>query len=132
MTCLVGIDPGTTTGIAVYYNGATVTLTLPSSAVLYYLEELNPLPSHIAIERFATAGKLSKYGLETIDLVGQVKGWAFARGVTVILFAPQSRRAWMGVDEPTMHQQDAKAHLLHLMEHQNVKVNSKRTEAETA
>lgn len=121
---LIGVDPGITTGLAEYYAETDYisTETIHCDVALIAIAErhkLNPIDA-IAIERFATAGKLSKYGLATIDLIGQIKGWAYATGVLVYIFAPQSRKAWQGYTEATVHQNDARAHLLHMMRELNV------------
>lgn len=113
----VAIDPGGTTGVAVFEDGEIRTKTLPIKDVILWLDSLFSVApiAAIAIEKFATAGRLSKYGLETIDLVGQIKGWAFCRDVNVYLYVPQSRKGFQEHKHPTPHQDDAEAHLRHLM-----------------
>lgn len=123
---LIAIDPGGTTGIAIYDPLINLigTVAINIGNVLFFVDEAHKSYAFdgIAIEPFRTAGRLSSYGLETIDLVGQLKGWAYCNKVPVTLYPPQSRRAWMEKDEPTPHQQDAKAHLKHFMQNQGIKI----------
>lgn len=121
---LIAIDPGGTTGIAIYdpISNCIGTAAVNIDNVIFVVDHAHKnMPfDGIVIEPFRTAGRLSKYGLETIDLVGQLKGWAYCNNVPVTLYPPQSRKAWMENDEPTPHQQDAKAHLKHFMKNNGI------------
>src|SRR5688500_8214778 len=77
----------------------------------------------VVVERFATSGRLSKYGLETIDLVGRIRGYCYALGIVCSLQTPMSRKAWkLQGSEKTQHEVDAKAHLLQYMHRKNIDV----------
>ncbi len=77
----------------------------------------------VIIERFATSGRISSYGLQTVELVGAIKGWCWSRGVDFHLSTPTQRYPQMGVAEQAVgsiitpskfakHEVDALAHLL--------------------
>jgi hypothetical protein len=77
----------------------------------------------VVVERFATAGRLSSYGLQTIELVGTIRGWCWAKGVEFFTATPQQRYPRMGLAEQAVgwiitpstvakHEVDALAHLL--------------------
>lgn len=129
---IIAIDPGRTTGIATARLPETLplrlqfeTFILPIDNVMEFIDdkEASSLTA-IVVEYFATAGRLSKYGLETIDLVGQIKGWCLAKGVRIKTQSPVSRRAWIkpaedylkGQGKYVIHQVDALSHLLQYIE----------------
>lgn len=117
---VLAIDPGTTTGLAWYLDGEFTTLATEADNVIKLLT--NDL-DWLVIERFATAGRISKYGLQTVNLVGQVKGWCYAFDKTLVIQSPQSRKAWQmqGDSFPKKtkpkleHEGDAMAHLLQFL-----------------
>lgn len=125
---ILAIDPGTTTGLAWrVFDGATYSfgaVTQNAELVLGFIHDFHREKSfdRIVIERFATAGLMSKYGLQTVDLVGQVKGYCYAKGIPVYLQSPQSRKAWEDKADRVLprrliiHEHDAMAHLLEHME----------------
>lgn len=130
---LLAIDPGGTTGYAVRFNfGDTVTGTTTDPEQVWSLvrEASGGAESTVIIERFATAGMLSRYGLHTIELVGGVRALCWEYSIKLVERQPQQRRAWQKqaeellraqgrkrggcTDEKTymIHEEDALAHLL--------------------
>lgn len=77
----MAIDPGASTGVAFLLvdnvgQEHIITMTVPShdgdvSSVVNLL--LENTPEVVILERFISRGMLSKYGLETIELVGAIK-----------------------------------------------------------
>lgn len=120
---ILAIDPGGSTGLAWYLDGEIDTKCVPISEAM---DNLTLEYDLFVIERFATAGRLSKDGLATIDLVGQVKGWCYAMLKPVILHSPQSRKAWQRDAEffpgrkRIIHERDALAHLLQYLDAKDV------------
>lgn len=126
---VMAIDPGGNTGIAWYLDGKIDSVCVPVTKAMSVI--MDESIEFFVIERFATSGRISKYGIETIDLVGQVKGWCLAKGKTLTLQSPQSRRAWMEratnflgakrrIDD---HEDDALAHLFQYLESIGIKIN---------
>lgn len=130
------IDPGASTGIAMEFDNdiiATATVPTPDGDIHNIIELLlSKQPRVIIIERFITRGNISRYGLETIELVGAVKtlvylastlpGWPImelirrtpAQRATRI---PQAKKILTARREEhgfsfTKHEVDALAHLL--------------------
>lgn len=122
MSTAIAIDPGQTTGIAVRMNagGGVVTNTCvvtSAEEVWKYVAGLEW--SAVIIERFATAGYLSKYGLHTIEIVGGVKALCYTRALKLVVHTPQFRypymteaKAFLADREHMVHEVDALAHLL--------------------
>lgn len=129
----IAIDPGGTTGIAVYKycdeeqahtcNPDNVTTqTLPPTEVLKWLDSQyihNRIVS-VAAERFITAGRLSKFGLLTIELYASILGWCHAKGILFYTQNPTTRKPYQHIAEDIfpkwekriVHENDALAHLL--------------------
>ena len=76
-TKALAIDPGASTGAAILRHDGTIwTATVPASdgdvsEVVKLI--LRSQPEVIIIERFLTTGMLSRYGIETLELIGAVK-----------------------------------------------------------
>lgn len=124
---IIAIDPGGTTGVAIYADGEYATMTLPINDVMQQLNDW-AMPDVFVVEFFATAGRLSRYGLATIDLVGQIKGYCFAKNIPCVTQSPMSRKAWVLPAEKVLrgrphviHETDALAHLLEYQELLSVK-----------
>jgi hypothetical protein len=99
---LVAIDPGLSTGIAFRFdNGAWGTVTVIQTPDP--LERLHMVLSTIVerlhkdsceaiiVEAFITMGYLSKYGIETIELVGALKTLGYLWSVPLVKQAPIQR-----------------------------------------
>lgn len=132
---IISIDPGGTTGIAIRMPDNTInTMALASSrgsiTAAEELWELVPSATQIVIERFATSGLISRYGLATVELVGGVKALCHHLKIPLAVRMPQQRRAFqhlaysslsqLGLKRSdtgnagtfTVHEEDALAHLL--------------------
>lgn len=102
---IIAIDPGQHTGIAVRLdNGEWATLMadkLPDDTerlnmVLDTLTDLiqRNTTTAIVVENFKTMGYLSKYGIETIELIGAVKAMCFVYDVKLVRQDPSHRDAF--------------------------------------
>lgn len=128
MTSIMAIDPGMTTGIAArlpdgtYWTGLAHTL----EEVITFLLDIQP--DIVIYERFATAGRISQYGLQTVELVGMIRGMAQTlayldgKQIKLIRCTPAQRkmrqfeadyfvRHEQGNSQRLVHCKDALAHL---------------------
>lgn len=124
----LSIDPGLHTGIARNVNGVYSTTCLVGEfenhtqiLVWRYIidNHLALKQGYVVIERFATAGVLSKYGLETIHIVGGTLALCQAFNIKVHIHIPQNRYAFqkqakemLKKTKHVIHEEDALAHLL--------------------
>lgn len=117
---MASIDPGMTTGLAFRLNGDLHTCVVTDEHEIFDLIEGM---EQVVIERFQTAGRLSAPGLITIELVGSVRGWCYAKGIPLTMqfpvdrypFMREAQRAIGTVIQPSKwakHEVDALAHLL--------------------
>jgi hypothetical protein len=137
---VLAIDPGGHSGLAWFESGLSYEFTTRCVLISEVMGYVNSWHDVVVIEPFATAGMLSRYGLETIDLVGQVKGWCLAKNIPVVLQRPQSRRAWQdkaeayivanktSLSQPPLvgpnfivHEEDALAHLMQYLERNGIR-----------
>lgn len=120
---IIAIDPGKTTGIAVYDGTTLATEVLLSQTAVW--DRISPVGvDTVVIERFSTADYLSKYGLLTIEIVGGVKAICYQQGKTLVVHSPQNRSSMQetahthlkGKNVPFMiHEEDALAHMLYYL-----------------
>lgn len=127
---IIAIDPGLTTGMAFRFdnqNWATKTIT-PEAGMLGVLSEITKRePSLVVIEAYIGSAALNKYAIETLELIGAVRGVCLIRGVPVEKRIPAVRKlmeleagafltarkkAMRGVFNYTVHEVSALAHLL--------------------
>lgn len=83
----------------------------------------------VVIERFATSGVLSKYGAETIEIVGGVKALCQLYEIPIFVHQPQTRypfqqqaKEMLSTKKHVIHEEDALAHLLafeYIMSHKD-------------
>ncbi len=124
---LFACDPGVTTGVALYnpYSDSHVwtdECKTPEDVIQLVVDFK---PDVIVVERFATSGRISKYGLETTELVGALWGVSKLLDIKFVRQTPQSRRSFLvdavEHDAPSLHgrgthagrhERDALAHLL--------------------
>lgn len=123
---ILSIDPGGTTGIAMQIVSPDAQQRLVRTATTDTPEQLYDLVAQykwdaVICERFATAGRMSHYGLYTVELVGGVKALCYAYGMHFTYRQPQNRKAFQDVAHSQLtaegkafvvHQEDALAHLL--------------------
>jgi Ni,Fe-hydrogenase III large subunit len=123
----LAIDPGQTCGFALHDNIMEETKTWCDD-YNHMLTAIDSMaPDTVVIERFVTAGRLSKYGLLTIELVGMARGFCRAKGINIITRMAYSRHPYQVMAEEMRdaeskgmhrtgkrcgHENDALAHLL--------------------
>lgn len=119
----VAFDPGETTGVAWSQGGTIYTNELPYDSVMHFMED--DAITEVVVELFATAGRISRYGLRTVELVGMLNGWCLANGILFTKQTPSSRKGYQLEAESfygavslsnhrrrSKHENDALAHLL--------------------
>ena len=119
---IVAVDPGPHIGVAIRYNDGTLDVRMLHNELLEFMDVIMQLkPDEIVVERFATGGRMSGYGHETVEIVGVCRGLAFALGARFEKRTPQQRYAFMeqaheqlkiGRSKLRSHEVDALAHLL--------------------
>jgi hypothetical protein len=115
---VLAIDPGGSTGVALRLpdgSYTTTTTSTPSELFDIILEK----PDVVICELFATGGRVDKYMIYTIDLVGGIKALCYALGVRCVMHTPQRRYPWLLAANSLLpksyalrHEVDALAHLL--------------------
>jgi hypothetical protein len=123
---IISLDPGLTSGFAIRFdNGSWGTAAIPRSMmeVVSKIDEYKP--TILIIETFIGIAYNSKYGIETMELIGAVKYWCLLNNCELVrrtnvqrkplmpaaIVLLQERRKLLGkryVD----HETDALAHLL--------------------
>ena len=94
----IALDPGISTGYAARHdNGAWATATLSPGAATDLRDTLQWLlldrenVEEVVIETFASRGLISAYGIETIELIGAVRGICSIRNIAVVRQTPTQR-----------------------------------------
>lgn len=117
---ILAIDPGGSTGVAVRYpDGTFKTATLHSGEMLweFFIER----PDVVVFEIFQTGGRVDRYMIHTIELVGGIKAACLVLGLAGFAHSPQKRYPWISeatdllkaLNTPhTKHEIDALSHLL--------------------
>src|SRR3990167_1416896 len=88
---ILSIDPGITTGLAVRYTDGILRVSSTRSP-----EDLWRLIDRLALdavvcESFATAGRISRYGLQTVRLIGSIQHACWQRSVRLVEQPPSFR-----------------------------------------
>lgn len=103
---IVAVDPGQNVGLAVRFDNSNWgTLTIPKVPeaderfdllLTTLVEQFDRGPCEmLVLESFKTMSRyLSKYGLETIELVGAIRAVCWLRGIEVTLQMPTQRKPW--------------------------------------
>lgn len=123
MATIMGIDPGGTIGVAMKIGDIYRTFPIKDEAPALWdwFKSDSTRPDQVVIERFATAGRISSHGLNTVEIVGGVKSLCWVFGVPLAVRAPQQRYAFMDDAETILkaigaryviHEHDALAHVL--------------------
>lgn len=123
---LLAIDPGGHTGVAYRATtGQIVTLVTTTPEELFEL--VTPAIDQVIIEEFSTAGRISRFGLYTVRLVGGVEALCWHLHLPLQVQSPQYRHPFQAPANEYMlaqrekfedHQEDALAHLLAFEQHQ--------------
>jgi len=123
---VIAVDPGITTGVAFkdYTTGHIVTFATTAPDKLY---ELISGVDIVVIEDFTTAGRISRPGLDTVQIIGGIKALCWYLGKPYSIQMPAIRRPYVeqaaltlqklyqhSSDHGTVavHEIDALAHLL--------------------
>jgi len=117
---VLAIDPGGASGVAARFpDGRWLTNTLTDPADLWDLFTPPNTPDFCVFEIFSTGGRVDKYMIYTIELVGGIKAVCYALGVRGFAHSPSKRYPWLELAERmlkgqahTRHEVDALAHLL--------------------
>lgn len=122
--CVMALDPGGTTGVALRApDGDIVTATCKTPEELWEML-LSPGLEQVVFEKFQ-AQRIDKYGLYTVRLIGGIEALCYQRKLPVTAHMPSERRPFL-VDahdvlagrRTVIHEKDAVAHLLR-WEHDN-------------
>ena len=115
---IVAFDPGGTTGVAVKVGDDyhTTTATSPLEVYRWFLD---PKPDRVVFEIFSTQGRVDKYMIYTIVLVGGIKAACEVLNIPGYAHTPQTRKAFIEEARQILrgkrhviHEVDALAHLL--------------------
>lgn len=118
----VAVDPGAHCGIAVRMSDGSLQHTMIHNdlpAVLKYIHTISPIV--IVVERFVTAGRISRDGLDTVEIQGSIFGLAWVLGsqlywqtpIDRMPFIPEARQLIRANRTKIQsHDVDAVAHLL--------------------
>lgn len=120
---ILSIDPGGTTGIAYQLVGpheqkkiSTTHKLTPEGLYDLVLEYKWDV---VLCERFSTAGRMSSFGIYTIQLVGGVHALCYTHDIQFVYRQPQNRKAFQDVAKAWFkgakhldHEEDALAHML--------------------
>lgn len=118
---IIALDPGGSTGVAVRLpDGSWVTDTITDPADLWDLFRAPVGPPDICVfEIFTTGGRVDKWMIYTIELVGGIRAVCYVQGVMTFHHSPGKRYPWLQQAERmlkgqghTRHEVDALAHLL--------------------
>lgn len=118
---ILAVDPGPHTGMAFRMDDGTLEVIMSQSIDEVMQLILERRPTEIVVERFATGGRMSGYGHETVEMVGIMRGLAFSINARFEKRTPQQRYAFMdeaheilkvGRSKLRSHEVDALAHLL--------------------
>lgn len=123
---IVALDPGLTSGFAIRFdNGKWGTAAIPRSMMAVINSLVEYKPTIIIVETFIGMGYLSKYGIETMEVIGAIKYWCLLNNCELVRRTNAQRRpsmpkaiemlserkALLGV-RYVDHETDALAHLL--------------------
>jgi hypothetical protein len=117
---ILALDPGGSTGVALRLpDGSWLTNTITDPGDLWDLFTPPGVPDLCVFEIFATGGRVDRYMIYTIELVGGIKAVCYAMGIRSFAHTPQRRYPWLAQAEAllkgqphTKHEVDALSHLL--------------------
>lgn len=125
---ILAIDPGITTGLAWRAPDGSYHTATAKDSFQDVWKELDPGLIELVVYENFSAQTISKYGLETVRLIGSIQGVCWARGIRTHVQQPQFRRAFLdaaskhlttahGASGFVVHQTDALAHLMAFIHH---------------
>ena len=118
MMNILAIDPGVESGIAIRFDGGKI------SAIVSYTPEyvweivISMKWNAVVYENFTTAGRISRYGLHTVQIIGGIRALCIERKIKCYPRTPQSRMAFQVQAKNILnkgiaiHAVEALAHLL--------------------
>lgn len=113
---LIAIDPGGTTGIAVKMAAADHYATSTETSPEKVWQLLTAcLWDHVIVEKFATGGRISKYGLDTVEIVGGIRALCHTLRFPISLRQPTQRYAWQETAKDYLKSQGTH-HVIHEIE----------------
>lgn len=115
---ILAIDPGGSTGLAARLpNGQLVTHTATTPSDLFTM--ILTKPDVVVYEIFVTGGRVDRYMIHTIKLVGGIEALCYGLKIRAIAHVPQTRYPWLQAAAALLpkgynyrHEVDATAHLL--------------------
>lgn len=120
----LALDPGGTTGVAIRFpDGSWMTCTTGDPPSLWKFFQ-DPKPDEVIFELFSTMGRVDRYMLYTVELVGGIKALCNALDIIGYAHTPQQRKAFIVAAKELLesrkkdhkyviHEVDALAHLLY-------------------
>lgn len=116
---IIAIDPGVTTGVAIRFNdGKFSTCVCETPQQIWELVAGLPWNA-VVFEFFATSGKISSYGLQTVEIVGGIRAICFIRKLSAFAQPAWKRKPYLVEAKKLLvgkkhmeHELDALAHLL--------------------
>lgn len=122
---VLALDPGGTTGVAMTFDDFQRTedmayTTIATDDPLKVWRFVTAYKWNVVLcERFATAGRVSKYGLGTVEIVGGVRSLCAEHKTPFLYRQPQHRKSaqkeakdYLAGRPHVIHEEDALAHLL--------------------
>ena len=121
---IIAVDPGQTTGVAMQIVSPDEQQRLVKTTTADTPETIFDLVANykwevVVCENFATAGRMSKYGLYTVRIVGGIQALCHYLKIPLAMRQPQNRTAfqddaakYLMPTKHVIHEVDALAHLL--------------------
>lgn len=119
---ILAVDPGPHCGLAARLDDKSLQHLMFHNDIKEVLKYIYTLQPHvIVVERFATGGRISRDGLDTVEIQGAVLGLAYVMGSQLYWQSPMDRMAWheearklIGANKSKIqsHAVDAVSHLL--------------------
>lgn len=128
---ILALDPGGTTGLAWRIDGIYGWKALVDAEPIW--KEV--LDAQVCIvEQFSTTGPVSKYGFQTVRLIGNIEAICWLRGIEYIKTYPSRRMpfvqkatAMVGKKKATIHEVVALSHLFWWEEHNILETSGNRS-----
>ena len=120
--CVLGLDPGKTTGFALFQGGKLVVSGGHPSleSVVEQIARLKPILTHVVCEDYIGSGPRSTGAATAMEIIGAIKGACYTRSIPLTIRVPQARKAFISDAKQAVttkgkarrHAIDAAAHVL--------------------